>query len=520
MRAGGRSRCVSRWVSLGGLCFLTLGASLASAQASSASARAAQAFEAARRDGPPALEVFLKQMPKGADLHMHLSGAVYAETILKDAAEDHLCVNLALLRFDRSYRAPGCPNGEMAAGEVPANAKIYQNLIDAFSMRSFVPKSAESGHDQFFETFDRFGGTDKRHNGEWIDEVAARAADQNEQYLEVMDTPDFKAAATLAEKIGFDRDFARYREKLLAAGIRDSIPAIRAGYDQADAARQAIEHCGQPDATPACQVKVRYLYQVLREMPPPVVFAQLLLGFEVASVDPRVVGINMVQPEDGYISMRDYRLHMAMIDALHHFYPQVHISLHAGELTMGLVPPEGLRFHIRAAVEEGHAERIGHGVDIAYEDNAPQLLREMAERHVMVEINLTSNAVILGVEGKNHPLMLYRQYGVPTALSTDDEGVSRIDLTHEYVRAADTYPLSYEDLKEMARTSIEHSFLPGASLWERFTPERLTTPVAACRGQLGADQPAGACAALVAHSQKAQQEWELERRFHRFEASF
>jgi adenosine deaminase len=35
---------------------------------------------------------------------------------------------------------------------------------------------------------------------------------------------------------------------------------------------------------------------------------------------------------------------------------------------------------------------------------------------------------------------------------------SRIDLTNEFVRAAITYPLNYNDLKLMARTSLEHSF--------------------------------------------------------------
>jgi adenosine deaminase len=116
--------------------------------------------------------------------------------------------------------------------------------------------------------------------------------------------------------------------------------------------------------------------------------------------------------------------------------------------------------------------------------------------------------------------MLYRKAGVPVALSTDDEGVSRIDLTHEYVRASDTYLLSYRDLKLMVRTSVEHSFLPGAGLWEPLTPERLESPVAACRGQMGADKPAGACAALIHSSEKAQQEWELERRFRAFETNY
>src|ERR1035441_7842659 len=165
--------------------------------------------------------------------------------------------------------------------------------------------------------------------------------------------------------------------------------------------------------------------------------------------------------------MRDYTLQMKMLDYLHSAYPKVHISLHAGELAPGLVPPEGLRFHVRQAVDLGHAERIGHGVDVMYEDDALALLSELAKKHVMVEINLSSNEGILGIKGADHPFANYRAAHVPVALSTDDEGVSRIDITHEYVRAALDYHLSYTDLKQLARTGMEHSFLPGESLWAR-----------------------------------------------------
>ncbi len=127
-------------------------------------------------------------------------------------------------------------------------------------------------------------------------------------------------------------------------------------------------------------------------------FAQTLLAFEVASARPRhVVGLNFVQPEDAYLAMSEYHRQMLMLDYLHSVYPQVHISLHAGELAPGMVPPDGLSFHIREAVDLGHAERIGHGVDVMYERDPKLLLKELAERHVMVEINLTSNDVILGV---------------------------------------------------------------------------------------------------------------------------
>ena len=117
------------------------------------------------------------------------------------------------------------------------------------------------------------------------------------------------------------------------------------------------------------------------------------------------------------------------------------------------------------------ADRIGHGVDVMYENRPYELMKDMAAKRVMVEINLTSNDVILGIEGKHHPFSLYRRFGVPVALSTDDEGISRIDLTHEYVRAVETYDLSYADLKHLVRNSLEYSFLPGASL-------RLPTTVA------------------------------------------
>lgn len=451
---------------------------------------------------------------------MHLSGAVYAETFIHEAGEDGICVNDAQLRIDPEQHAPNCPAGETPAADAPAHQQLYDELIDAFSMRTFVPITGHSGHDHFFDTFDRFGN-DKRFVGEWIDEVATRAAAQNEQYLELMQTPGFRNAAAAGSRIGWSDDFSGIRQKLLADdGLRADIAADRTEFAKALAARRGIERCGESNAAPGCSVTVRFLYQVLRGKPPQQVFAQTLLAFEVASVDPDVVGINFVQPEDGYISMRDYVLQMRMLDYLHSVYPKVHITLHAGELSPGLVPPQGLTFHIRLAVEQGHAERIGHGVDVMYEDRPWELMKEMAGRHVMVEINLTSNDVILNVKGSEHPFMLYRKMGVPVVLSTDDEGVSRIDLTHEYVRAADTYPLTYHDLKAMARTSIEHSFLPGASLWKSQTPERLETPVPACHAQVGTANPSGACAKLVRSSEKAQQEWELEHRFHVFEASF
>ena len=104
---------------------------------------------------------------------------------------------------------------------------------------------------------------------------------------------------------------------------------------------------------------------------------------------------------------------MRMLAYLHEQYPHVHIALHAGELAEGLVPPGDLQFHVRDSVEIGHAERIGHGVDVMNETHPFELLKEMADNNVMVEICLTSNDVILGVSGRQHPLSEYIRAGVP-----------------------------------------------------------------------------------------------------------
>ncbi len=224
-----------------------------------------------------------------------------------------------------------------------------------------------------------------------------------------------------------------------------------------------------------------------------------------------MVGLNLVMPEDFYVPMKDFPLHMRMLGYLHQRYPKVHIALHAGELVQGLVPPEGLRFHIRDSVEIAHAERIGHGVDVMNETNPMQLLQEMAERNIMVEICLTSNAVILDVSGAQHPLSEYIRAGVPVALATDDEGVARSDMTHEYLRAAEDQKLSYTELKKMARTGVEHAFVPGASLWSN---GRDFVIASACAGDIpGAKPRSVSCQKLLDASEKARLEWELEGEF-------
>ena len=504
------------------LLFLSLATA---AQVSTPEERAARYLESVRHQ-PLLLHAFLYEMPKGGDLHNHLVGAVYAESYIQYAAEDALCVDLQTMALEQ----PPCdPKARPAARAALDNPLLYRQMVDAFSMRDFqastqpeVPGepafgSLGSAHGHFFASFLKFFPVTNTHRGDFLAEVVSRAAAQNEQYLELM-VEVLSPALDLAKNISWTGDFDHTRQALLAAGLNDAVAAARHALDEAESQMRSRLRCGTPQAEPGCRVTVRYISTVLRGFPPAQVFAQVLGGFELASRDPRVVSVNPVMPEHDYVARHDFSLHMKIFDYMHRLYPKVRVTMHAGELAPGLVPPEDLRSHIRDSIEVGHAERIGHGVDVMYESDPIALLREMAERKVMVEICLTSNEVILGVRGPRHPLPLYIKYGVPVALATDDEGVSRSDMTREYQRAVEDFGLSYADLKAMARTSLEHAFLSGASLWSQTAPFKAS---AACaRDTPGTPQPSSACRNLLQSSERARVQWELEGAFLRFEKKF
>jgi adenosine deaminase len=477
--------------------------------------RTARHFDSIRQQ-PGLLLAFLREMPKGGDLHIHLAGAIYAESLIDFAAQDGFCVD----RTTSVLIAPPCDDAcdrfasKPAVGCAYTDHVLYNSIIDAWSMRNWTGE--EPGHDHFFATFDKFLPAMTNHLGDSIAEAAERAAADHLQYLELMHTADGNLAPKLGAKVGWDDDFSKLQDKLLAGGMKDVVAATRQQLDHDEAKMRQLLGCGTPQAAAGCGVTVRYLYQVLRGLPREQVYAQILLGFELAQADPRFVGLNLVQPEDYYVPMHDFDLHMKMLDYLHGIYPRVHISLHAGELAMGLVPPEGLSFHIRESIEKGHAERIGHGVSVMNEHDALGLLQEMSRRNVLIEICLSSNDVILGVRGEEDPLPVYLRYGVPVALATDDEGVSRSDMTHEYVRAAESYHLNYVELKRMARQSLEHSFLAGASLWSDAHAFRAVTACAGDRPEAALVSPG--CQRFLDANDRARVQWKLEQDFAKFES--
>ena len=206
------------------------------------------------------------------------------------------------------------------------------------------------------------------------------------------------------------------------------------------------------------------LYQAYasRNADPLKVYAQLYMSFK-ACADPSnkiLVGVNIVSAENSEQSMLYYNGHMKMFAFLKKTLPIVNTSLHAGEMTLGLVKPEDLNSHIREAIYTAKANRIGHGVDIAFEDSSASLLNYMKKQNIPVEINLVSNEFILGVKENKHPFPLYFKSGVPLVISTDDPGILRTNLAQQFTLLELRYHLNYFDIKQLVRNSIIYSFAP------------------------------------------------------------
>lgn len=465
-----------------------------------------QYFSVIKKD-PHALYAFLRAMPKGGELHYHLAGGAYPEVMLNLAATKPYCLDTTT----DSVMTGACPSA-MASSHLATNTTLYQRYLRAWSLKDFH-SDKETAETHFFAAFDKFMPIVAENEAQMLVDVVQRADAQNEQYMEILTIPDDAKSASFGALL---KDKTTDAEKLAVLQKDEAFKAniqltLTKGHEILQQTRSLLG-CDENPQAKGCGVEVRFQYYILRQLPDDAFFAMAANAFEVAALSPDFVGINLVQQEDVPAALKPYKKQMQVLNFLHQQYPQVHISLHAGELSANNVPPEDLRFHIQDAVMVGHAERIGHGVDIMHEDNADKLLNYMAQKNIAVEVNLTSNAWLVNVKGAAHPLRYYMKYQVPVVLSTDDEGILRTDLTHEYVKAVKEQNLSYQDLKTMTRNVLTYSFLPGKSLWQN---PRTFTPVQEC-----ISYTAVSCQKFLAANEKARLQKQLEDKLTQFEANY
>jgi adenosine deaminase len=400
------------------------------------SAKVARYFETAKQN-EASLAAFLHKMPKGGDLHTHLSGAVMAESIVKNAIEHGIYFD----RDNRSFSRTRPAGRHFTPSELTETFWNTAEVIEAVSMRNYE-LSGESGHERFFRTFYRF---DEALPGDMsiLREIFWRAVNQNIIHLELMTTPgDNPEWSAEFEKIRLDvleefRQKGQERELIVLV----SYPLYR-GFYTIDAFKDNVDR-----------------------------------AMKAAAANPDlVVGVTILAPEDEWYSQLFFKQHMQIINEAVRQSIEAHerdpannpppprFNLHSGELTLEYAAYESMVDRISYTIQYGHAKRIGHGTSIMWEDDVYGLLRKMRDEKIAVEICLSSSDGILKVSGADrHPFRFYWDAGVPVVLATDDEGVSRINLTMEYVKAARTFGLSYGQIKWLAFNSIEYSFLSGDS---------------------------------------------------------
>ncbi len=507
---------------------------------------------------PDALRQWVADLPKGGDLHNHFTGAIYRDQLLQIADSDtkhtNYCANLS---NDKVTVDDNCINhhGKWLQKIQPAS-KDYQQLIDAWTMQDFHYKAPGFGESHFFATFGEVGALthDMDYYPQLLANLMQQAANEHLNYLELMVAMDSydkpHSAATMGKQYlkSFDtlQSIDAYQvnqaaDLLIGNDLYDQVvlPHIIKPTRKMVADAKQLLHCdGSKHQPAACQVVVRFQYQLIRVTSPSQVFASMVAGIVANHYAPDLyVTENLVAPESAAKSNQYYQLQMQMLKYLNQYAEQrfgqrLPLSEHAGELTANDTVSTNLHDHIYQAINVAGADRIGHGVDIGYElKYFPGLLKQLANQHKLIEVNLTSNQDILGVcDGKDfcmdaspnlkdfhHPLMMYVNNHVPVALSTDDQGVSNTSLNNEYYMAVSRYPLSYQQIKNIDRNSLYYAFIQGANLWQNANYQQLVT---ACSDDnpYTEQQPSSSCQGFLDHSPKAQLQWRLEQQFAAFES--
>jgi adenosine deaminase CECR1 len=420
----------------------TLAATIAVAQMSLAAAptRPDPWFEDVKKNATPEqLYSFLYALPKGGDLHNHLTGAARSEWIW----------DAALAQKSRGYTyytktaIHNCvPYGSNEFGAAPY-LLLFVNVLEVNwkkldecqrgeykKLQDLDPKEKEGWLnslrlDQPYEGRNEFFGAhwqrmnDLYRNPYWVVSILQRNME------------------------AFGKEGLAYLE------TENSLN----GYQKPDGSEYSLDsvadmfraHLASSEAK-ATGVTVRFNNSILRFAPN----AEDQLRFLYAVNDKYrdlFVGINMVGRED---DDKGYPLRfLPVLRELRHKYADINLTIHAGEV-------DEPNHHVRDTLLLG-AKRIGHGVNLITDDDTMRLMRNGP---YLVEINLISNLLLEYVKDySQHPFPEYLRTGIPVALSTDDRGMWDSNLTDEYFVAVKEFNLSWSEIVQLGRNSLKHSFV-------------------------------------------------------------
>jgi adenosine deaminase CECR1 len=385
------------------------------------------------------LYTFLYAMPKGGDLHNHISGAVMS-TWWYDLA---LAQKEYGYRFYTKVRINNCRdfgNNEFARRPY---LMLFNTIVE--STYNQLPECEKTEYKRLEELDSKektgwLNSVTLNHDHEGRDEFFQTHWQRLDQLLH---SPYLIAEVLYKNMEAFGAEGMIYLETMLEAGgyfKPDGTP-----ISEDDAVAIFRKRLAQADAK-STGVTVRFQDSILRFVPN--AEEQLRASYDIVSRHRDLyVAVNMVGRED---NDKGYPLRFTKaLRELRHKYNNVRLSVHAGEV-------DEPNYHIRDTLMLG-ADRIGHGVNLITDKD---LLREMRHGPYLIEINLISNLLLEYVSDySQHPFPEYLRLGIPVALSTDDRGMWDSNLTDEFFVAVKEFNLSWDELLLLSRNSLQYSFV-------------------------------------------------------------
>lgn len=385
---------------------------------------------------PQQMYHFLHALPKGGDLHHHLSGSAFSEwwyaiaadpsrnggytyyTRVKNAncqqSEQSLDALLYVTISDVTYKAlPQCEQKQYVelASLRPAQRNDFNNSIRL--------NSASEGREAFFSTH-------------W------------QRLNEMLANPVLMSKLLLRNMQAYQNENLQYLETQV--NVRYAKKPDGSAYT-ADEALAVYTTMLESEEAKNTGVTVRFQYALVRFLPDAEAQLEWIYQF-VDSHRDYYVGINLVGRED---DKRGQPLRfLETIRGLRARYPKIALAFHAGE-------SETPDTNVRDTLLLG-ADRIGHGINTIFDTDTVLLMRN---NRYLIEINLISNLLLEYVPNyEAHPFPEYLRTGIPTALSTDDRGMFDSTLTDEFYVAVTQFNLSWEELVLLGDNSLRYSFLP------------------------------------------------------------
>lgn len=385
------------------------------------------------------LYTFLYAMPKGGDLHNHMSGSGLPEWWYELALEQ----KAHGYEFYTKVRINNCkPYGHNEFGRQPYLLLFHNILASTYDT---LPECERSEYKRLSELNEKEiegwkNSLVLNHDHEGREEFFST---HWQRFDELLNSPYLMMDILYRNMESFGREGLIYLETMMGAkGFTqpDGTP-IPAGEVVALYRKRLKQKDAQDTG-----VTVRFQESILRFAPN--AEQQLIDAYQfVSEYRDLYLAVNMVGREDndkGY----PMRFKETLRD-LRRTYSNVRLSVHAGEL-------DEPNRHIRDTLMLG-ADRIGHGIQLI---NDEELLRELRHGPYLIEINLISNLLLEYIEDyAEHPFPEYLRIGIPVALSTDDRGMWNSNITDEFFVAVKEYNLSWEELKQLSRNSLTYAFV-------------------------------------------------------------